>query len=158
LQARELGHTEESITAMDYTLEFANGRVTITTSRQADVGGVLRLVEELVSDPRFTPGLPILADHRALDTRSLTAVDARRIGEIFVELGDRIGNSPLAVVVSDALTYGLTRIATAQAARAPLKAALFYTSRRQRRGSLGRRVAVPGRQQMTSSTPEARRR
>jgi hypothetical protein len=54
-------------------------------------------------------------------------VDARRIGEIFVELGDRIGNSPLAVVVSDALTYGLTRIATAQAARAPLKAALFYT-------------------------------
>lgn len=112
---------------MDYTLEIADGRVTMTTSRQADVGDVQRLIEELVSDPRFTPGLPILADHSALDTRSLTAADARRIGEIFVELGDRIGNSPLAVVVSDALTYGLTRLATAHAARAPLKAALFYT-------------------------------
>ena len=111
---------------MDYTLEFAHGRVTMTTSRKANVADVHRLIEELVSDPRFTPGLPILADHISLDTRSLTAADARRIGKIFVELGDRIGRSPPAVVVSDALTFGLSRIATASAARAPLKVALFY--------------------------------
>jgi hypothetical protein len=112
---------------MDYTLEFGNGRVTMTTSQYANVGDVRSLIEELVSDPRFTPGLPILADHSALNTRSLSVDDARRIGALFVKMGDQIGNSPLAVVVSDGLTYGLSRVAAAHAGQAPLKLALFYT-------------------------------
>jgi hypothetical protein len=112
---------------MDYTLEFESERVTITTSGRVDVADVERLVNELVSDPRFTPGMPILADHSALDTRSLMADGARRIGHIFVNFGGQIGRSPLAVVVANTLTYGLVRMASAFGLRAPLKIKTFYS-------------------------------
>jgi hypothetical protein len=112
---------------MDYTLEFTDERVTITTSGSADVADVTRLLVELVSDPRFTQGLPILADHSALDTRALTAEGARGVGQAFVDFGTQIGRSPLAVVVRDSLTYGLVRVATASAARAPLKVKVVYS-------------------------------
>jgi hypothetical protein len=112
---------------MDYTLEFDSERVTITTSGRVDVADVARLVLELVSDPRWRPGMPILADHSALDARDLMADGARRIGHIFVNFGHEIGPSPLAVVVANRITYGLVRMASAFGLRAPLKIKTFYT-------------------------------
>jgi hypothetical protein len=112
---------------MDYTLEFDSERVTITTSGRVDVADIERLVRELVSDPRFTPGMPILADHSALETRGLMADGARRIGHIFVNFGNKIGRSPLAVVVANKLTYGLVRMASTFALRAPLNIKIFYS-------------------------------
>jgi hypothetical protein len=112
---------------MDYTFEFTGDRVVITTAGEVDVVDVERLVHEMVSDPRFSPGLPILADHTKLQAGSLTSAETRQIGLIFVDLGARIGRSPLAIVVRDAVTYGLVRMAATYAAAAPLKPAFFFS-------------------------------
>jgi len=112
---------------MDYTVEFTGDRVILTTAGEVDVADVERLVRELVADPRFTPGLPILADHTQLEAASLTSAETRQIGLIFVDFGARIGPSPLSVVVRDAVTFGLVRMAATYAAAAPLKAKVFYS-------------------------------
>ena len=112
---------------MDYTLDFADDRVTITTAGAIDLPTVETLMHELVDDARFTPGMPILADHSALDAHSLSTLDARDLGHLFVDLGGRLGRSPLAAVVPDAVTYGLARVAQAYAGDAPPRLALFYS-------------------------------
>lgn len=112
---------------MDYTLDFVDGRVAIATSGRGDVAGFERLAGAIVSDARFTPGMPILADHTELDARELTHEDARGIGALLVQFGQQFGDSPMAVVVPDALTYGLSRMIQSYGESAPVAVEIFYS-------------------------------
>jgi hypothetical protein len=63
----------------------------------------------------------ILADGTAVDAHELTATELREVGEA----ASRLGPSAWAVVVPDAVTFGLARMA--QAFSGDLRLQVFYT-------------------------------
>ncbi|MGZ4403214.1 MAG: hypothetical protein ACXVRI_10255 [Gaiellaceae bacterium] len=62
---------------MNWTIEFGGdpAEVTIETFGVASREGFIRLNIELVSDPRWRPGMAVLVDHTALDSSLLTGTD-----------------------------------------------------------------------------------
>jgi hypothetical protein len=114
---------------VEHTIEFGGDpeRLTVTTSGQADLPGFRRIHEDIVSDERFRPGMPILADHTALQAGGLTTAEVQAIGELTAAFGRRFGTSRVAVVVPDALTFGLVRMAEARAGPTPLRLRIFYS-------------------------------
>ena len=114
---------------MEHTIEFGGElkAVTVTTSGRADRSGFFRFIEEIVSDPRFLPGMAMLIDHSALDASSLTSLDVKVIGELTGSLTDRLGASPAAVVVPDSLLFGLTRMGEAHVGPTQLRVGIFYS-------------------------------
>jgi hypothetical protein len=116
---------------MDYTIEFGGDPygVTFTTSGAADIAAILRANEEFLADPRFRPGMPILADHSALDTSSLASDDAKLIGEAYRRFLDRIGESAIAIVVARPAAFGLIRMAEAYAGPPPPSNQRIFYSR-----------------------------
>jgi hypothetical protein len=115
---------------MEYTIEFGGDSpgVTFTSSGRADLAVILRANEEFLADPRFRPGMPILADLSALDTSALASSDAKTIGKSYRQLLDRAGESPIAIVVAHPATFGLVRMAEAHAGPpAPHRQRIFYS-------------------------------
>jgi hypothetical protein len=116
---------------MEYTIEFGGDPycVTFTTSGAADVSTLLRLTDELVTDPRFRPGMPVLADNSALDTSPLTSADAKAIGQSYRRFLERAGESPIAVVVPGPAAFGLVRMVEAYAGPPPPPLQRIFYSR-----------------------------
>jgi hypothetical protein len=88
---------------MDFSVEFdrSSGDVLVTTAGIANSDGFLRLNRALAADARFRPGVNILVDHTALDTRELTEDDLHEITGSFAAIRSRLGTSRLAFVISD---------------------------------------------------------
>jgi hypothetical protein len=109
---------------VEHRIEFAADpalAVNISTHGSAEVAAFAQLDEELVSDPRFVPGMFVLVDNSRLDTTNLQLNEIRAIARHFEALGDRIGHSTIAIVAGSAATYGqlrqLVALATATLAR-----------------------------------------
>jgi hypothetical protein len=113
---------------LEYTIEFGGDpeRVTITTSGRADRETIDRFMEEVAADPRFRPGMPVLGDHRALDVTSLSSDDVKALGASASKLAEDVTASVFAVVVPDALAFGLTRMAEAHI-NPQLRIGIFYS-------------------------------
>ena len=60
---------------MEHSIEFGGNPVDVivTTSGDASPAGFRRMIEDLVTDPRYRPPMRVLVDHTALDTASLTS-------------------------------------------------------------------------------------
>lgn len=105
-----MGYREEP--ELDHRIEFIDNPpcVTVTTSGEADWRGWYRYYEELVADRRFRPGLPILIDHSAIDASSLSTAEVGTVARIAAGFEAKLQPSRRAIVVSDALKFGLARM------------------------------------------------
>jgi len=114
---------------LEYTIDFGGDPlgVSFTTSGRADLSTILRANEEFLSDPRFRPGMPILADHSALDTTPLESSDMEVVGQAYRKFLDQIGESPIAIVVAGPGAFGLIRMAGAHAGEPAPDAQIFYS-------------------------------
>jgi hypothetical protein len=101
--------------------------VIIHTFGLADVAGFNAMNADLTSDERFTAGMPILVDHSNLDAGRLSEEDIRKISLDVVELSDRLGPSPIALIASDAVTRLATSSSVEQAASAAVRPRIFDT-------------------------------
>jgi len=73
--------------------------VVVATSGQANLGGFRAFIEELLTSPRFRPGMNILADHTNLDAQPLTSEHMRALSGIVIDFDERIGPGLCATVV-----------------------------------------------------------
>jgi hypothetical protein len=114
---------------VEYTIVFGGEPqdVTITTSGWADREVFLRFNKELVADERFEPGMAILVDHTDLDATALTSYDVEAIGNSVKRISDRLGESLIAVVGEDWVTFGLARESLALAGPIPSRFGIFHT-------------------------------
>jgi hypothetical protein len=101
---------------MEYVISFDTdfGGVEIKTSGEADLAGLLGHATELARDERYVPGMPVLIDHSELDATSVPSADLASLGLHVTTLASRLGDSRVAVVVPNALAYGLGRTAQAR--------------------------------------------
>jgi len=114
---------------VEYAIEFSRDPpgVTFTTSGPADLSTILRANDEFLSDPRFRPGMPVLADHSDLDTTSLASSDTELIGKAYRRFLDKVGQSAIAIVVAHPATFGLVRMAQAHAGQPQPHQRIFYS-------------------------------
>ena len=113
---------------MKYTVEVSGEPpvVAITSSGRAHVADFLG-VEEFLSDSRFQPGMLVLADHSALDLTELSSADVQTIGRAYRDFLDRVGQSRIAIVVSQPFAFGLARMAEAYAGQPAPNQRIFYS-------------------------------
>jgi hypothetical protein len=114
---------------VEYTIEFGGDLpgVAFTTSGPAELSSILRANDEFLADARFRPGMPILADHSALDTSPLSSSDAKLVGEAYRRFLDHVGESAIAIVVAHPAAFGLVRMAEAYAGPPEPKVGIFYS-------------------------------
>ena len=115
---------------MEYTIEFGGSApqdVTIVTSGLATPEDLSAYVRALVDDPRFRPGMRILADHQRLDASALSASDVRAQAEMMIGLDSRIGPSWIAMVVPSTLEFGFARMYQAHTTETQAQAEVFYS-------------------------------
>ena len=112
---------------MRHRMEFVGSPdgVIVSTFGRADVEGFRALNEALVGDPRFRPGMQILVDHTHLDARYLTCAEIEETGRHLLSLADRIGDSPIALIASDALTKLATEASATHTATALFNPEIF---------------------------------
>jgi hypothetical protein len=113
---------------MEYTIEVLVDppALAITSSGSAVVDDFLD-IETFLADPRVKKGLPILADHSQLDVSGLSTGDIREIAHGYRELLDALGETPVAIVVSEMEAFGLARMAEIYAGAPPPRQRVFYT-------------------------------
>jgi hypothetical protein len=116
--------------AMEYTIEFSGSAaqdVTVVTSGVATPEDLSGYIQALVDDPRFRPGMRILADHQLMDASALSAGDVRAQAEMMKGLDARIGPSWIAMVVPSTLEFGFARMYQSHTTETQAQAEVFYT-------------------------------
>jgi hypothetical protein len=96
---------------VEYSIEFGGDPqdVTITCSGRADIDGIKRLNEQLVSDFRFRPGMAMLVDSSALDTGRFSDGEMQEMTERVLERDWEFPPRAIAVVLPAPLTRELDR-------------------------------------------------
>jgi hypothetical protein len=89
--------------------------VFVVLAGETTVGGFEAYLGDLVSDPRWRPGMNVLIDLTALDSRKLTEQDLARIAALLSRYRTQLGPGRRAQVATDPLSFGLTRMVQAQA-------------------------------------------
>src|SRR5687767_3598615 len=114
---------------MEYSIDFGtppHGDVTIIASGPADPEALVACVNELVSDPRFRSGARVLIDDTNLDFSSLQSEDVRAVAQTVIRVDERLGNSRVAILVSNTLAFGLVRMFELLAGDAKVEVTAFY--------------------------------
>jgi hypothetical protein len=97
---------------MPYDITFDPGesifriRTTGTVSRD----GFEQLLEGLLKHPKWRSGMSLLSDYSDAEASSLSADDVRDLAQFYASLKDRLGPGRSAIVVSDALAFGIARM------------------------------------------------
>lgn len=97
---------------MNHTVEFdANGSfVTITTFGDPTPAGFAAYLTDMLDDPKWQPGMPMLVDLTRLNISILSSDDVRSIVSAHKPFAERIAPSTIAAVVSEQDHYGLVRM------------------------------------------------
>ena len=82
----------------------------VEASGPATLAGFSAMTDDLDADARLRPNMKILVDHRRLDWTAMSAEDARQRARDRMALSDPIGQSRIAVVVSEPSAYGIERM------------------------------------------------
>ena len=115
---------------MDWNIRFEPGGeyLTITAMGPIDVEGVREYLEAILADAAWRPGMLVLADFRDMSTDHLSVAQVRKIVEVHQPYMERIGLSPVAVVVSRPVDFGMVRMWEAMAAQMFPMHEVFYTT------------------------------
>ena len=120
---------------MQWSVGFEEGGspAIITGTGTIDAEGISGYLDALLADPAWKPGMHVLVDFRGLSTDHLSVAQVQQIVDLHAPYMERIGSSPVAVVVSRPVDYGMVRMWAAMAARMFPRHEVFYTTEDARR-------------------------
>ncbi|HEY5159800.1 MAG TPA: hypothetical protein VII83_01895 [Gaiellaceae bacterium] len=97
---------------MEFELEWVDPSLVICrTSGLASVDGYETMMQALVSDPQFRPGVDVITDRTNVDVSALTAADIERLADIRARAtGAAAGRSAMVVGPGSPMRYGLGRM------------------------------------------------
>jgi hypothetical protein len=88
---------------------------------------LVQMVFDVARHPLFQAEARILIDHSDLDASALNSDDIRAVADAVIELDDVLGESRLALVVSERLTFGYARMYELLADPAQIRSRVFYS-------------------------------
>lgn len=97
---------------MEWNARFEpdGSRVTITVTGIARAEGFNAYLDGVLGDVAWRPGMPVLVDFRGLQISHLRYQDVEGIVALHVPYVERIGDSPVAVLVSRPVDFGIVRM------------------------------------------------
>lgn len=92
---------------MGWTFDFLdNGILEINVKGVFTIDDFRELIQQMISDNRWKPGLNKLFNGKDLDIKILNTNTLYNIGKIQQEFSEEIGGGKLAILVQDAMDYG----------------------------------------------------
>lgn len=91
------------------TLELAPRFVRVVTRGEFSVADHLRMIEAILSQPYWEPGMPALFDHRLLDMAGATFGVMQEASRNHLRHDDRIGAGRAAVIMGSRADFGSAR-------------------------------------------------
>jgi len=101
------------------------GFVRIEASGQLTLQDLLDMVDPMLRDPRFEPGMPQLVDLGAVEHTDLRADEMRTLVETYEKQTERVGASRVAVFAPRPLLFGVSRMYESLAERLPGERRVF---------------------------------
>ena len=114
---------------MEWSVRFEEGgsRAIITGTGAIDAQGITGYLDALLADPAWKRGMHVLVDFRGLSTDHLSVAQVQEIVDLHAPYMERIGSSPVAVVVSRPVDFGMVRMWEAMAAQMFPRHEVFYS-------------------------------
>lgn len=103
----------------------AAGRVVVEIRGSFEAGATLRVLEEVLADPRWKPGFDLLIEYQEVQPSSGTPTVVRESSQRAVDLASLLEGSRLALVAGQDAMFGLNRMFQAYADESPLTISVF---------------------------------
>lgn len=102
----------EYLLSMEFEIEWVDESLVICrTSGAASVEGYQAMMETLISQPGFRPGVDLIVDHTNVDVSALTAAEIERVAGLRARFaGDVAGRAAGVVGAGSPMRYGLGRM------------------------------------------------
>ena len=107
-----------------FRIDKESGVVCTTIDGYVSTDEIIEGLRNIMNHPDFRPGLNGIADLRNSDLNTFSA-DVKRIAELLVEYRDKTGPSRTAVLVSNDVTFGMTRVFQVFAEQSSVETAIF---------------------------------
>jgi hypothetical protein len=96
---------------MDWSLNFLNDEILeIKTSGIFSIDDLTEMIEQVVVDPKWKPGMNIIADFREIDVKGVNVTEIYKVKNLHVQYNDIAGEGKIAIILNSNLAYGFSRI------------------------------------------------
>lgn len=96
---------------MDWKLNFQDDEILeMKTSGDFSIDDLLEMVEQAAVNPKWKPGMNIIADFRELDVKGVNVAEIYKAKNLHVQNNDIAGEGKIAIILSSNLAYGFSRI------------------------------------------------
>ena len=96
---------------MDWQLDFRDDQILeIKTSGIFSLDDTTKMVEQIIENPRWKPGMNIIADFREIDVKGLSVNEIYKAKNLHVQYNDIAGEGKIATILSSNLAYGFSRV------------------------------------------------
>lgn len=95
---------------MEWKLNFRNdGILEIKSNGTSSIGDFKKLVEEVISDTRWNPGMNTISDLRDVDVKVVKQDDIYSVENIHKQYNNELGNGKIAAILDTDIGFGLGR-------------------------------------------------
>jgi len=110
---------------IDISIDKERGLFIRTVRGAITTEEVIRSVEQVLAHPDFRPGMKSLSDLRDVIPYTSTT-DVKAIAKLILSHSEQVSGVRAAVVVTQAISYGMMRMLQAYCDRSPAEIAVFY--------------------------------
>ena len=96
---------------MDWNLNFRDDEILeMKTYGIFAFDDLERMVKQVIVDPKWKPGMNVIADFREVDVRSMNIKEIYEAKNLHVQYNDIAGEGKIATILGSNLAYGFSRI------------------------------------------------
>ena len=96
---------------MDWNLNFWNDEILeMKTYGIFAFDDLARMIEQIIIDPKWKPGMNIIADFREVDVRGVSVKEIYEAKDLHTQYNDLAGEGKIATILGSNLAYGFSRM------------------------------------------------
>ncbi len=96
---------------MDWYLNFRDGEIMeIKASGIFSLDDIKKMIEQVASDPKWKPGMNIIADFRDIDVKGISVTEIYKAKNLHIQYNDIAGEGKIATILGSNLAYGFSRV------------------------------------------------
>lgn len=96
---------------MDWKLNFRDDEILeMKTSGVFSFDDLTKMVEQVIVNPKWKPGMNIIADFRELDVKGINVKEIYEAKNLHIQYDDIAGHGKIATILGSNLAYGFSRM------------------------------------------------
>jgi hypothetical protein len=90
-------------------IELDKKQFQVKTNGEGTADGINAFLTDIISHPKWTPGMDILLDHRKLNIDNLKIKNIDKVSDYFVKISKQLGDGRIALVMNRDVDFGIAR-------------------------------------------------